>query len=755
MNNDKKSKKYPPNTRLLHAREERGWSQKELADKVGTTLINVCRWEKGKTFPSSYFRQRIQDVFGKSLADLGLIPPPLHSSQIGSIPNTHSPYFIGREDLLALLHKRLTITRTAALTQAQALYGLGGIGKTQTAAEYAFRYGNDYTHVFWVRAATRETLIADFVALAQQLDLSEKDVRNQFRIVTAVKRWLADNNDWLLILDNADDLPLAQSFLPSNHSGYILFTTRAQAAGTLAENIEVQPLNVQDARLLLLRQSKLLKSDASLDDVPSDLREAAERIVKEMGGLPLALVQVAAYIEETGCSLTDYLDLYATHRKELLAYQSSLLLDYPETVDTTWLLSFHQIEQQSPAAADVLNLCAFLAPDGIPEDLFTHGAAELGTLPGAVVVDAHKLNGVLKVLGAYSLVRRNNKTHMLTIHRLVQTVLKEHMSQETQRAWAERTVRLVNAAFPEEDYGTGTNHQYYLQYYLPHIEECATLIEHHHLSFPEAAQLLYKAGAFLYACGLYSQSEALHQQALSIREQVVGTDHPATADSFNYLAMLSRLRGNNEQAERFHRQALLIREKVLGPEHPATLQSLNNLGVLYRNQGKYEQAKSLLQKAFNICIQSLGSGHPNTLTTILSLAKLYLEQKKYEQAEQFLKQSLAGFERTREFGHPLIAQSFHLLARLSCEQGQHEQAEVLWQRAIALIENTLGSENPAIAESLNGLAELYVAQGRYREAESLYQRVLTISEKTLGSEHIDTLTYRKHLIDIMSKRKEA
>ena len=130
-----------------------------------------------------------------------------------------------------LLHKRLSTARTAALTQAQALYGLGGIGKTQTAAEYAFRYGDEYTHVFWIRAATRETLVADFVRWLNCSNSPEKDEQDQPRMVAAVKRWLAAHEGWLLILDNADDLPLAQEFLPTSHKGYILFTTRAQAAG--------------------------------------------------------------------------------------------------------------------------------------------------------------------------------------------------------------------------------------------------------------------------------------------------------------------------------------------------------------------------------------------------------------------------------------------------------------------------------------------------------------------------------------------
>jgi len=761
--NDKKS---TPNSRLCDARKERWWSQQKLADLVGTTPVNVSRWENGTNFPSPYYRQKLCEVFGKTPAELGLIPPLQSSSiipaetvlvpsapqisRVWNVPSTRNPFFTGREPLLDLLHKRLSTARTAALIQHQALYGLGGIGKTQTVAEYAYRYGDEYTHVCWLYAANREALIADCVSLAALLDLPEMDGQDQQQIVAAVKRWLATHEGWLLIMDNADDLPLAQEFLPTSHKGYILYTTRAQAAGAIAASIEVEQLNVQEGTVLLLLWSKLLDRNTPLEQVQAADRAAAERIVREMDGLPLALVQAGAYVEETGCSLTDYLSLYATHRKGLLARRSRLFRDYPETVYTTWSLSFQQVEQESPAAADVLRLCAFLAADAIPEELLMRGAAALGAMPGAVVTDPFELNDVLEVLRRYSLVRRDAGTHMLSIHRLVQAVLKESMDQESQRLWAECTVRVVNAAFPEGNYGAVTQYQYY----LPHVQECATLITQYHLHFPEAAQLLHRAGAYQYFHGFYPQSQSFHQQALAIREKVFGFEHPDVAESLNSLAMLARLREDYELAEKFYLQALNIREKMLGQQHLVTAKSLNNLSVLYRIQGKYKQAEPLLQQALNICEQSLGSEHLNTLLTHINLAKLYAEQRKYEQAERLLKQTLATGERVLGPEGPFIAQNLHLLARLYYEQGDYEQAEPLWKRSLAILEKTLGPEHPSTAERLNDLAELSFAQGHYAQAQSLCQRAVNICEKRLGLEHPDTIAYRKHLTKIITRRKK-
>ena len=599
VNNEETPPLYP---RLRDERWERKWSQQELADRIGVSAITISRWENSSVFPSPYYRQRLSEVFGKTSTELGLRPPLLNVPRIKNIPIVRNHFFTGREDLLALLHERLARVRTAALTQPQALYGLGGIGKTQTAAEYAFRYGDDYDQVFWIRAASRETLVADFVTLAELLALPEKNDRDQQRSVAAVKRWLGSHEGWLLILDNADDLILAQEFVPTRHKGYVLFTTRAPAVGDIAASVEVEQLSLHDGMVLLLYWTKRLSLGAPLDQAQETDRIAAEGIVREMDGLPLAIVQAAAFVEETNCDLTDYLDLYTTRRKSLLARSSRLVLNYPETVATTWSLSFQAIEQQSPAAADILRLCAFLAPDAIPEELFTRGAAELGTVTGSAAADPLKLNETLEVLCRYSLVRRNEHTKMLSLHRLVQTVLKESMDEPAQRAWAERTVRVVNAALPEAGQDTGETYRAY----LPHIQECAALIEAHQLHFPQAAQLLYRAGAMLYYHGFHPQAQSFHQQALAIREQVCGADHPDVAESLNSLAILARNQGDYEHAERFHQRALAIRKQVFGPEDPLTLESLNNLAVVYRTQGKYEQAEPLFQQVLRIREQPAG-----------------------------------------------------------------------------------------------------------------------------------------------------
>src|SRR5207302_9240760 len=173
------------------------------------------------------------------------------------------------------LHEEFPRTQHAVLNQPLALSGLGGIGKTQMAIEYAYRYRGEYRAVFWVRSDSRETLIADFVGLARLLDLPGQDAQDQMLIVNAVKRWMEQQEGWLLILDNADELRLLTDFLPGGGKGHILLTTRAQATGRIAMCMSVEKLELSESVLLVLRRAKLLGADEPLDNASKAVREEA------------------------------------------------------------------------------------------------------------------------------------------------------------------------------------------------------------------------------------------------------------------------------------------------------------------------------------------------------------------------------------------------------------------------------------------------------------------------------------------------
>jgi tetratricopeptide (TPR) repeat protein len=426
------------------------------------------------------------------------------------------------------------------------------------------------------------------VTLAHLLKLPEQQEQDQHLMVEAVKRWFHDRARWLLIFDNADDLIMTRAYLPVGGQGHILLTTRAQATSSIAQRIEVERMDPEEGTLFLLHRANILDLGAPLATASQIDRLKASEIVQEMGGLPLALDQAGAFIEETQCGLSDYLQLYRTRQADLLKRRGKLVTDHPDSVATTWSLSFEKVEQANPVAADLLRLCAFLDPDAIPEEIISKGAPALGPVLRAVAAEPIKLNEAIADLRTYSLVRRN-PDHTLTIHRLVQAVLKQGMNANTRRRWAERAVRAVSHAFPEVDYNTWLH----CQQYIPQVQTCASLIDQWGMTFPEATQLLMQAGDYLEQSAQYAQADPLLQRALAIREKILGPEHLDTGYALHQLAILYGDQGKYEQAEPLYLSALAIKEKILGPEHPDTGNTLHSLAVLYRRQGRYEHRAPL------------------------------------------------------------------------------------------------------------------------------------------------------------------
>lgn len=662
-----------------------------------------------------------------------------------NVPFARNPFFTGRSQLIERLHEEFQHTQ-----QPLALSGLGGIGKTQMAIEYAYRYRDKYRAVFWVRADTRETLVADFVALGHLLDLPGQDAQDQMQIVATVKRWMGQHEDWLLILDNADELRLLADFLPGGGKGHILLTTLAQATGRIAKSLPVEKLELSESMHLVLRRAKLLDSNDQLDNISQTTLSEAQALITELDGLPLAIDQAGAYIEETGCSISEYMTLYRKRRLALLKRQSSVSADYPRTVAGTLALSFQQVEQADPAAAELLRLCAFLHPDAIPEEIITEGAEHLGPALQEVAADPLLLNDAIQVLRRYSLVKRDPQAEMLNLHRLVQVVLKESLDQPTQRQWAERTIRAINAVFPEVVFANWDR----CELDLPHAQVCAQLIEQYHLSSPEAAHLLHSAGRYLRERGQYAQAEPLLQSALTIGEQVLGTEDPEIAAALNDLVELRWLQGKYAEAELLVQRALSIRERVLGAEHPQTTTTLNDLAATYIFQCKYTQAEPLLQRALALRERAFGTSHPDVAESLSNLASLYMLEGKYAQAEPLYQRALALHEYNMGSEHPGTLIIRASLANLYTFQGKYSEAEQLNRRVLAERERVLGPEHPYTAWTCFNLAQIYYFQGKYEQAEPLLQRALTIHEQSLGPEHTRTMYDLLYLAQVYQAKKQ-
>ncbi len=443
--------------------------------------------------------------------------------------------------MLARLWRQFQAGQTKAFSQPQAICGLGGVGKTQVALEYAYRHVQDYQAIFWTRADSRDTLVAGLLEIASILRLPERDERDQGVVRAAVKAWLSQNTGWLLILDNVDDLTLLPEFLPVPLSGHLLLTTRAQAPGGLATRVELETLDLDDAALLLLRRAGLLALDASLVQAEPADWQVAVQLAQELGCLPLALDQAGGYLEETRCGLPQYLELYRSQRARLLLHRGGVAPGHPDSVATTWSLSFALIEQRSAPASDLLRLCAVLHPDAIPEALFLRAATHLGPALATLESDPLAFDQALSVIQNYSLLRRNGREQTLSIHRLVQAVLADAMSEEEREQWRRRAIAALNILFPSVR-REGWEQWEPCSRLLPHVLSVATSTaqEAHSL---ELASVLTRAADYLSQRAQYDQAEQLYQRAHSICEQALGHEHSRVAFPLYGLADLYREQG--------------------------------------------------------------------------------------------------------------------------------------------------------------------------------------------------------------------
>jgi len=716
-----------------------GWSQNELGMKIGVHRNTIASWENGDRSPQSrgevlrlaeelLLSKEERQAFLKA-AGLSIEHWP---ADYWNVPYLRNPYFVGREAVLQSLRQTLVPgAKSTALTQS--IGGLGGIGKTQVAVEYAHRYGEHYEAVLWISADSQEIATAAYLQLATQvLGLPEQQEAEQQ--IAEVKRWLQKRHGWLLILDNVEDpQAILSTFVPSKHQGSVLITTRRRDVGALARSEMLPLFSEDDAVLFLLRRAKRVARKASVTEATSDDFLLARDLCQLLDQLPLAIDQAGAYIAENGCSLQHYIDLYHTFRPTLLDRRNAddqsgrrTGSNHPDSVLMTFWLSWDQVQAQNALAGKALQFSAFLAPEQIPEQLVWAGITHAET---ESTRDALEMDEALGLLYRYSLIERTEQT--LSLHRLVQEVLQEVLSEAERHYWMERAVLVVNAVFPSGKHGTWS----LCEFLLPHALICAKWTIVLRQKKPEAVHLLRDIGGYLYERAQYAEAEPLLQRALAIAEEQVGASHPETATGLSNLALLYHQQGRYAEAEPLLQRALAIAEEQVGASHPETATDLNNLATLYQTQGRYTEAEPLLQRALTIAEEQLGASHLATATSLDNLAGLYYQQGRYAEAEPLLQRVLLIREEQLETSHPAAATSLNNLAELYRTQGRYPEAEPLLQRALLIREEQLGTSHPAAATSLNSLALLYYQQGRYAEAEPLYQRALFIREEQLGASH--------------------
>ncbi len=673
---------------------------------------------------------------GQAVAPDGQRPEPRFPGALPSIwnvPHGRNPNFTGRAELLTNLYDSLHAGNATVLRQA--LRGLGGVGKTLLALEYAYRHAADYSVVWWVPSETSPaTAYAD---LSRELGLPEVEASESEVRVQAVRRWLERHAGWLLVFDNAVEPEAVRPYLPQGGSGHVIITSRFTDWKAVASDLTVEVFERHES-VAFLKQ----RTGQSNDKAADDLAEA-------LGDLPLALAQAADYIGASGATMAEYLDLFETRRAELWEEEEAPV-DYPKPVGATWSLAMDQVKQE-PGAAELLYLLAYFAPEPVSRDWLVEGAEHLPEPLGSLVQDQLAWNRMGRAFRRYGLVEVTEAG--LLVHRLVQAVTRDRLAAEERQVWAVAAVRVVTAGYPTHTYNPQDISIWVrCAKLLSHAQVAVYYTERLSVTLETTTLLLDRIAGYLHSQGRYGEAIPLSQRALEISKQVWNVNHCDVATRLSNLATLYRDQGRYEEAEQYYQQALDISKKTLRANHPIIARRFHNLAALYRDQKRYEEAEPLFQWALQISEQELGLDHLDVAIILNSLAALYRDQERYEEAEPLFQRVLHISERTLEDNHPSIATSLNNLAALYRDQKRYEEAEPLFQRVLRTDERVLGPNHPDTARSLNNLATLYRDQGRYAEAEPLYQRALTIATDALPPDHPLTRHFRSNYDQLLQQR---
>ncbi|KAG9236373.1 kinesin light chain 3 [Amylocarpus encephaloides] len=652
------------------------------------------------------------------------------------VPFDRNPNFIGRESQLAKIEEHLS---GQGQTTKLAITGLGGVGKTQLALELVYRLGakrNNYS-IIWIPATNLASLQQAYIGVAQQLCIpgSEEDNADVKRLV---QDYLSKERtgQWLLVFDNADDIDMwiAKSperesrrlidYLPRSKHGCIVFTTRdRKTAVKLAQKNVVEVPELDEDMATCMLQKRLINPDL-LNNRPD-----TKALLQELTYLPLAITQAAAYINENGIAFSDYLLLLADQEEEVIDLLSEDFEDegryenVKNPVVTTWIISFEQIRQNDPLAADYLFFMACIDSKDIPRSLLPAGQSR------------KRETNAIGTLDAYSFIIKRPADLALDLHRLVHLATRNWLRKQNLIAeWTRRAITRLEEVFPDDD----DQNRSIWRTYLPHVRYALTF-DTINKDEENRMKLAWRFGTCLFSDGRYNEAEGQFIEALEIEMRALGPEHPDTLTSMASLASTYRNQGRWKEAEDLEVQVMETSSRVLGLEHPDTLTSMANLASTFWNQGRWKEAEDLEVQVMDTRKRVSGLEHPSTLTGMANLASTYRNQGRWKEAEDLGVQVMETRKRVSGLEHPSTLTSMTNLASTFWNQGRWKEAEDLEVQVMETSSRALGPEHPDTQTSMANLASTFWNQGRWKEAEDLEVQVMETRKRVLGLEHPETL----------------
>jgi tetratricopeptide (TPR) repeat protein len=708
---------------------ERAAQQEHLQCLAAVERYPEVRFVNADRLAVEVLRSKLHDILARACSVTK--PANLPYISIGDL-------FKGRAEALQELAQRLGPVPGSSTAPAvvRVLAGLGGVGKTRLAVEYAWRQAEGYTALLFVSASDPEALQGNLAALCGRalLDLPEQAQTDQAVQRDAVLAWLRQHPGWLLILDNVDAEPAAraaEALLPQLTGGHVVLTSRLQPWGRAFEPMQLAVLSPKAAVEFLLARTQDRRRQSA------DELSAAQALAGELGCLVLALEQAGAYIAQRRQTFAQYLNDWRHQRDQVLAWFHPRLMNYPASVAITWQTSFDQL---GGCARTLLQRLAWLAPEPIPESLLDVPVSD------ADDGDAD-FWAALAELESYSLLVRASDAPVFSIHRLVQEVTRlSQAGGEAVPAALVDTLHWINAAFKGAP--RDVRDWPVLEPLAPHARAVAAQTDAAGIT-DVTARLMNQVGILMLAQASYAQAEPLMRRALAIDEASFGAQHPKVAIDLNNLAQLLQATNRLAEAEPMLRRALAIDEASFGAQHPDVAINLNNLALLLKATNRLAEAEPLMRRALAIDEASFGAQHPDVARDLNNLAQLLHDTNRLAEAEPLLRRALAIDEASFGAQHPRVAIDLNNLAQLLQATNRLADAEPMLRRALAIDEGAFGAQHPNVAIRLNNLALLLQATNRLAEAEPLLRRALAIDEASFGAQHPDVAINLNNLAQLL------
>jgi hypothetical protein len=517
----------------------------------------------------------------------------------GGLPQ-RNPHFTGRKDLLERLHGHLNEGSSQLALVPHALHGLGGVGKTQLAVEFAYRYAPEYDLVWWVPAESETSVRASLSRLAEEMGLPRsQDVDQNIQNVRNALQQARPYARWLLVFDNAGEVDELKRYLPVP-VGHVVVTSRNSRWSEVATELKVDVFTRSESIALVQRRGV---------DVSA---EEANDLADKLGDLPLAIDQAAAWQAETGMPVRDLVDELDRRMHDLLSGQPT---GYPTAVLATWDLSFSRLQEQTSGAADILELCAFFGPEPLRIPVLREGRrADLGGQLGQVLQDGILLRRAIRDLGRLALAKVDAKHDTIEVHRIVQAVVRDRMSPERQeetRTAVHRIIADANPTNPDDPTTWGMHSDL-----TPHITPSGVI---------DAASENGKRAAldqirYRFMRGDYVRSRRLAETALSRWRETLGHDHELTLICQRHLALAMREMGDWREAARLNADTLERMRAKFGADHEHTLATANSAGADLRLAGRFTDAKELDDENLARHRRRFASDDPELLRTMNNVA---------------------------------------------------------------------------------------------------------------------------------------